>query len=190
MRLCSCPLHEHGWAQLNRRSVSRPCRYGQSPGEGTLDNDSNRTGLEKAALIAEVLGGIAVVVSVIYLAMQISDNTRMLRSQTHHSALEALQAPFEMMLESDSLAEELVLCRDDPYKVAESVWTRCHKYYFMQANGWEYTYYQELEEALPPSLWPGVDGFMGNQARTNPGWVRFWEETAEGFGEPFRSYIE
>ncbi len=150
----------------------------------------DRTGLEKAALIAEVLGGIAVVVSVIYLAVQIADNTRMLRSQTHHSALDALQKPFEMMLESDSLSEQLVSCRSDPYGVPEFVWSRCHNYYFMQANGWEYTYYQELEQALPPSLWPGVDGYMGGQARGNPGWVRFWEETSDGFGEPFRSYIQ
>jgi hypothetical protein len=149
-----------------------------------------RTGLEKAALIAEVLGGVAVVVSVIYLGVQISDNTKTLRSQTHYSALEALQRPFEMMLESDLLSQQLVLCRDGPYSVEESVWARCHNYYFMQANGWEYTYYQEVDEALPPSLWPGVDGYMGNEARTNPGWVRFWEESSDGFGEPFRSYIE
>ena len=151
---------------------------------------TDRTRLEKAALVAEVLSGIAVVVSVVYLAAQIADNTRILRSQTHFSALEALQGPFEMMLESDSLAEHLLLCRDDPYAVAESVWTRCSNYYFMQANGWEYTYYQHLDEALPPSLWPGVDGYMAGQARGNPGWVRFWEETADGFGQPFRSYIE
>lgn len=43
-----------------------------------MSNDRSR--LENAALIAEVLGGIAVVVSVIYLAMQISDNNRLLCS--------------------------------------------------------------------------------------------------------------
>ena len=151
---------------------------------------TTRTGLEKAALIAEVLGGVAVVISVIYLGVQISDNTKILRSQTHYSALDSLQRPFEMMLESDSLSRQLVQCRNDPFSVEESVWGRCNIYYFMQANGWEYTYYQELDEALPPSLWPGVDGYMGNEARTNPGWVRFWQETSEGFGEPFRSHIE
>ena len=153
-----------------------------------MSND--RTRLENAALIAEVLGGVAVVVSVIYLAMQISDNNRLLRSQTHYNALDSLQRPFEMMLESDALAEQLVECREAPYAVAPAVWERCHNYYFMQANGWEYTYYQELDEALPPSLWPGVDGYMEQQARSNPGWVRFWRESADGFGEPFRSYIE
>jgi hypothetical protein len=151
---------------------------------------THRTALESAALIAEILGGIAVVVSVVYLAAQISDNTRMLRSQSHYNALDALQRPFEMMLESDDLSEHLVRCRDTPRTVSEAVWSRCLTYYFMQANGWEYTYYQELEGALPPSLWPGVEGYMAGQARTNPGWVRFWEETADGFGEPFRSHIE
>jgi hypothetical protein len=63
-------------------------------------------------------------------------------------------------------------------------------YYFMQANGWEYTYYQHLEDAIPPELWVGVDGYMGGLARTNSGWVRFWDETSHAFGEPFRTYID
>ena len=146
--------------------------------------------LERAALIAEVLGGIAIIVSVIYLAIQLSDNNRLLRSQSHYNALEVLQRPFEVMLESDSLAEVLDQCGDQPYDVGDSHWSRCANYYFMQANGWEYTYYQNLDDAVPPELWIGVDGYMENEARTNTGWARFWEETALGFGEPFRSYID
>ena len=46
--------------------------------------------LERTALIAEIFGGCAVVVSVIYLALQISDNNRLLRSQSHYNALEVL----------------------------------------------------------------------------------------------------
>ena len=126
----------------------------------------------------------------IYLGVQISDNTKILRSQTHYNALDSLQKPFEMILESDSLSQQLVRCRNEPDGVEESISARCSVYYFIQANGWEYTYYQELDRAAPPSLWPGVDGYMGNEARTNPGWVRFWQETADGFGEPFRSYIK
>ena len=149
-----------------------------------------RNHLENAALIAEILGAIAVVVSVIYLAVQITDNTRMLRSQSHYKALEVLQRPFELLLESDSLAPTLHECDVQPDKVEASRWSRCVTYYFMQANGWEYTYYQHLEDAIPPELWVGVDGYMGELARTNSGWVRFWEETSHAFGEPFRTYID
>ena len=146
--------------------------------------------LERAALIMEILGGFAVLVSVIYLALQIADNNRLLRSQSHYNALEVLQSPFEIMLESSDLAEILQRCNKDPYAVSDVTWSRCSNYIFMQANGWEYTYYQKNDEAIPPSLWPGVDGYMAHEARTRAGWVRFWEETADGFGEPFRSYIE
>lgn len=153
-------------------------------------SDASIGRLQRAALIAEVIGGFAVLVSVIYLGLQISDNTRLLRSQSHYNALEVLQRPFEVMLESDSLIDALEECRADPFAVPARVWSRCVNYYFMQANGWEYTYYQELEDALPPELWPGVDGYFSNESETNPGWARFWEETSLGFGEPFRSRIE
>jgi hypothetical protein len=52
-----------------------------------MSNDRSR--LETAALISEVLGGVAVLISVIYLALQIADNNRLLRSQSHYNALEA-----------------------------------------------------------------------------------------------------
>ena len=146
--------------------------------------------LQRAALIAEIIGGFAVLASVIYLGLQISDNTRILRSQSHYNALETLQRPFEVMLESDSLVEALAQCEAAPFDVSGTIWSRCVNYYFMQANGWAYTYYQEQEGALPPELWPGVEGYFANEARTNAGWVRFWEETAIGFGEPFRTHID
>jgi hypothetical protein len=49
--------------------------------------------LEKWALIAEIGGALAVVLSVIYLAVEVSDNTRILRSQAHYNALELTQRP-------------------------------------------------------------------------------------------------
>ncbi|MFP6807425.1 MAG: hypothetical protein VB957_09610 [Pseudomonadales bacterium] len=146
--------------------------------------------LERAALISEVLGGVAIVVSVIYLAMQITDNNRLLRSQAHYNALEVGQRSFEFLIESDTLSSLLQQCRTSPNEVDDAIWSRCTTYYFLQANGWEYIYYQHLDNALPPEFWVGADGYFSNEAQTNAGWVRFWEETAIAFGEPFRSHLE
>jgi hypothetical protein len=146
--------------------------------------------LERGALIAEIIGGFAVMVSVIYLALQISDNNRLLRSQSHYNALEVLQRPFEVMLENADLARIIHECNENPKGVSDVVWSRCTNYIFMQANGWEYTYYQNLDDAVPPSLWAGVEGYFSGEARSRPSWVRFWEETEGGFGEPFRTYLE
>jgi len=48
--------------------------------------------------ITEVTGVIAVVVSVLYLGLQIRDNTKVLRSQAHNNALSLAQRPMEMMM--------------------------------------------------------------------------------------------
>ncbi len=45
-----------------------------------------KTTLEYWALIAEITGAIAVVLSVIYLGLQIRANTKVLRSQAHYNA--------------------------------------------------------------------------------------------------------
>ena len=47
----------------------------------------SKTTLEYWALIAEIAGAIAIVVSVIYLGVQIRADTKVLRSQAHYNAL-------------------------------------------------------------------------------------------------------
>jgi hypothetical protein len=146
--------------------------------------------LERAALIAEIVGGLAVVISVIYLALQISDNNRLLRSQSHYNALDIASRPWETMMGNKSLAEAIYQCDPTPYEVHDSVWPQCFSYYFILFNGWEYSYYQNLAGTVPPEWYEGVDGYFTAEAESKAGYVRFWKETAHAFGEPFRSHVE
>ncbi len=156
--------------------------------EKAVKTGSDKDRLARLALIAEVAAGVAVVISVVYLAVQISGNNRLLRSQAHYNALELTQRPFEMMVTTKDLAKIVFECDSNPYEVAESEWQRCKNYYFMQLNGWEYVYYQHLDEAIPPELWGGVESYFADQVRSKPGYVRFWKETALAFDEPFGSH--
>ena len=49
--------------------------------------------LETWALVAEIAGAVAVVISVMYLGKQINDNTKLLRSQAHFNALSLALRP-------------------------------------------------------------------------------------------------
>jgi hypothetical protein len=144
--------------------------------------------LEQMALLAEIVGGIAVVISVMYLAVQISDNNKLLRSEAHYNALDLTQRPFELMVATSDLARIVFECDGQPFAVAESDWQRCKNYYLMQVNGWEYVYYQHRDGAVPVELWRGFEGYFSDQVGTKPGYARFWQETAIAYAEPFRSY--
>lgn len=146
--------------------------------------------LEKAALVAEIIGGAAVVISVAYLAVQLADNNRLMRSQAHYNALEIAQRPFETLIEDGSLAGALERCESSPREVVSEDWKRCSTYYFMQANAWEYLYYQNRDGTIPSEFWGGSDSYFSGEAANNPAWVRLWAEVADAFGEPFRSHME
>ena len=77
--------------------------------------------------ITEITGVIAVVVSVLYLGLQIRDNTKVLRSQAHYNALSLAQRPMEMMIENESLANVVNRSYSDPDAISADDWasTNC-----------------------------------------------------------------
>jgi hypothetical protein len=148
-----------------------------------------RIHLETCARIAEIAGAIAVVVSVIYLAVQINDNTKLLRSQAHYNAINLGQRPLELMVENQDLADVVINCDSDPTGVSPANWLRCGNYYFMQFNAWEYFFYQHGDEAIPKELWNGADAYYRSMVASNAGFGRSWKEIEGTFDEPFRSYV-
>lgn len=148
-----------------------------------------KTTLEYWAHVAEIAGAIAIVVSVIYLGLQIRANTKVLRSQAHYNALSLAQRPFEMAIADQSLAELIELGSVSSDKLNEQQWFRCANYFFMQFNSWEYLYYQKIDGSIPVQLWVGADAYYKELVGTKPGLKRFWSEYQHAFDEPFRSYV-
>ena len=148
-----------------------------------------KTTLEYWALIAEIAGAIAIVVSVVYLGVQIRANTKVLRSQAHYNALSLAQRPFEMAIADQNLADLIETAYASPEKLNEGQWFRCANYLFMQFNSWEYLYYQNRDGSIPSQLWVGADTYFKGLVETKPGLKRFWSEYQQAFDEPFRSYV-
>jgi hypothetical protein len=144
--------------------------------------------LESWALIAEIAGAVAVIVSVAYLGRQIRDNNKLLRSQAHYNALSLVQRPLEMMVDNESLAGVLSQCDADPTGVSSTTWERCLNYYLIQFDSWEYMFYENQDGSLPRQIWTGADAYFKSVVLKRPGYVRFWKEAETAFDEPFRSY--
>jgi hypothetical protein len=145
--------------------------------------------LELCARIAEIAGAIAVVVSVIYLAVQIRDNTRLLRSQSHFNALSLGQRPIEFLIDNDTLAGIVAQCDADFDHTPPLAEDRCLNYYFLELNAWEYFYHQNLDGSIPHALWVGADVFFKSLMAEKPAYRRAWRKFEAGFAEPFRSYV-
>jgi hypothetical protein len=149
----------------------------------------SRESLELAALSAEVIGAVAVVITLAFLALQISANNKLLESQAYFNFLEVAHHPIAMPVQDPEFNELLQKCTQTPQETTNDEWERCSSFYFIMYNSWEYTYYQNGNDALPKGLHDGADEYFRGFL-SEPGYRRFWPEYRSAYGEPFRSYVE
>lgn len=146
--------------------------------------------IEAAVQYSQVISAIAVVITVVYLTIQIKDNTTALENQGHYNALEIAQVPIVLTVENMDLARIVEKGFTNPNELDSAEWFRFSSHQFLSFNGWEYLYYANESESIPKSLWTGADGYYRELIKTKPGLKQFWVEYRHAFAEPFRSYVE
>lgn len=145
--------------------------------------------LEIAALAAEITAALGVIVSVIYLAAQVGDNTVALRAQSHSNALVQFNTTNAMLVQDPELAEIYDRGLASPDTLSSVEWTRLGIYLLIAVNAWEYTYYLHEDGSIPEQLWDGGNAYYVYLA-TTPGLRRFWAENGFAYAEPFHSYAD
>jgi hypothetical protein len=145
--------------------------------------------VEHWTMLAQIVSAATIVGSVVYLSLQVDENTKQLRSQSHFNAVSLGQRPIEMMIQSPGLANVVYVCNATPDAVSADDWDRCLNYNLMIFNAFEYWYYQNRDGAIPSYLWIGADNYWRYLIERKPGLGRFWSEYQSFFGDPFRSYI-
>jgi hypothetical protein len=149
---------------------------------------TNKVSLQGLAHIGEFIGGIAIIISLIYLAMQVSDSNRLLRSQAHFNAMTLSQSPIAMMIQNPELSDIIGRCQKAQSNLSEVALFRCHHYMMMELNGWEYLYYQNIDQSIPPELWLGADAYYRQEIQIKPGYRVFWKNYSTAYAEPFKTY--
>lgn len=146
--------------------------------------------LTQLANLGEFIGGVAVLVTLIYLAVQVGGSKKALKTQTHHNFLAMGQRPLELLIADADLADIVTRGHEDPETLNEPEWKRYSSYVFLMFNAWEYGYYLHKSGSTPPELWEGGNAYFGSLAATKRGCQKFWQETSHGFAEPFHSFAE
>ena len=146
--------------------------------------------IEYFALVGEIIGAVAVVISVIYLAMQVGDSNEEMRSQTHYNALMLAQRPMEMLIENPELGNLVTKGSKDANSLTSTEWDRLSHYVFLLFNAWEYTFLLNDSGGVSPELWQGHNGYMESYVSLHSISKRFWTEFQTSFSDVFRSYVD
>ena len=138
--------------------------------------------------VGEIIGAIAVVVSLLYLAAQIRNQNRESRLSTINSSLAEWNSLMSLVADNAELAD--IWSRGlknealaEPEEVRFRAFTQS---YFRVVEG---LYLQHLEARLDDRIWHGIGkGFSGMLAAK--GLHRFWDHRKEWYSQEFRNFVE
>ena len=141
------------------------------------------------ANLAEIIGTAAIVISLIYVAIQIRQNTRATRLSTAQNISHEVREVTGLMASDMQMAEvhlkgitEIGLL-SPPEK---------HRFYlFLSAlyRVYENAYYQNQEGALDPHVWQSVVRQL-LITRQSSGYQAYWIDRKDLFSEPFQNFVE
>ena len=144
---------------------------------------------EAIGAIGEIVGAIAVVVTIGYLAVQIRQNTRSVRAATHHSAMRGASDTQNIFAQSEDLAQIYYRGMQDYERLTAEERIRFDGAVRSMFMYYEDTFFQFQHSTIDHHLWEArKSGMMTHLGR--PGIASWWKRASRHFSEPFVSFTE
>jgi hypothetical protein len=139
--------------------------------------------------LAQIIGAIAVVVSLFYVAFQIRQNTLAVRSATAQDVHENFASCYHLLAADSELSRITINGLRDYSSLTEIEKARFIATFMAFLSYSQNAYLKWCEGSLSPALWSGWELLMMNLVSA-PGGRAFWEERGYLFGSEFRNHIE
>jgi len=144
--------------------------------------------LSEMANVAEIISAIAIVVSLIYVGVQVTDNTKAIRSAAANDAANSIQAWY-LATGTDLSTSDLFL---RGVKEPESL-TKSENFQFIMLMhavmlGFQNAYFMEKEGTLDTRISNALTATMAS-IHDYPGWKHYWEQRKEVFSPEFQKFV-
>jgi hypothetical protein len=144
--------------------------------------------LENIAHIAEIASSIAVIVSLIYVGVQVRQNTRALKATTYNAATANSLAILAPMYSNAEFTEFLSRAQSAGAVLTPAEKLRFHMLLLMAFRHWDNLYFQFRSGALDPEMWQSYDRTM-NRWFANQAWRDWFRNNAECFSATLRELV-
>jgi hypothetical protein len=144
--------------------------------------------LEFVSKIAEIVSGLAVVVSLIYVGVQVSQNTRALRATTYNEVTRNSVAILSPMFAQAEFTEFLHRMQSAPDAATPAEKLRFHITLLTAFRHWDNLYYQHRNGTLEREMWDSYDRTLTNWL-ANPVWRDWFRANASFYNESLRALV-
>jgi hypothetical protein len=144
-------------------------------------------GLSELAQIGEFVGGMVVVISLVYLAHQMHQNTRSLRTENYARVLDRMSTLQSRFAADAALNQLFIVGAEHPERLTRAERTRFAWALYELFGGVEFMYHQSLEHALPPLVWARWEAALCWWL-AYPGMRAWWASRPAPFSADFEAF--
>jgi hypothetical protein len=144
--------------------------------------------LDDLGNVGELVGAIAVVVSLLYLAVQIRQNTRSVRAATHHSSARAATETQNFFGQSNDAARIFLAGSRDSEELTEEERMRFDSMLLSIFMWYEDSFFQYQQSMIDGEVWEGRQQALLGQLK-RPGTASWWSRRSKFFARSFVSYV-
>ncbi len=139
--------------------------------------------------VAELLGALGVIITVAYLALQIRQNTKAMRSAAHQTMFDDIHS-VQLALSQDPELAKLYLKGNEAYdSLTGEEEIRYGAFAGLLLGEWENVFYQNQQSSVAPEMWKAWDSAY-REIYKQPSVRRVWADRRFQYLESFREHVE
>lgn len=141
------------------------------------------------AAVAEIIASFAIIVSLAYVGIEVSQNTKALQHDTYQNMMTMVNEG-QYILATDQEFHQLFFSGENsPSDLSEEEWSRFTQFNFPRMDNWEYLYLSKQDETITSAIWSSYDNWYREMVCL-AGHRRFFEENRAAYAPQFIAYLE
>jgi hypothetical protein len=145
--------------------------------------------LQDLGNLGEFLGSIGVIASLVYLAIQIRQNTRSVRSAAYQAAVASSVEAASLFASSETLSEAFSKGFRDFESLKGPERYRFGAYAYGLFRSYENLFYQHAQGAIEEQLWLGFRNMLQRDINVT-GMTAWWDRERDIFSSEFLRYVD
>lgn len=145
--------------------------------------------LDTLSKLGEFVGGFFVVISLVYLAYQVRQNTRSLRAENYGRVLDRMSALQSAISADADLNRVFTIGAEDPARLTRSERIRFSWALYELIGNAEFMFHQNRDSTLPPAVWDRWKGTLG-WWMSHPGMRAWWYSKPTSFAVDFSKFVD
>jgi hypothetical protein len=146
--------------------------------------------LSEWAHVAEITSAIAVVVSLIYIGLEVNQNTAAVQANTHQSLIDYGWGQTEILLTNETLANLVEKAESNSEALTARERALFYEYTTWRLATWESVFMNHEQGLVDEDVWRAWDGYYRLLTLDKPGYAKFWRDNRNSFYAPFMDHVD